>query len=63
MCLHREFVQPFVSKCPESVLCYAVLPAVVIEVTAEQLLATLENSVSMYPKLEGRFCQVSLATA
>lgn len=32
---------------------------VVLEVTGAQLLAALENGVSQYPKLEGRFAQVS----
>jgi len=31
----------------------------VLGLTGEDLLATLENSVSMYPRLEGRFLQVS----
>ncbi|KAL0277625.1 UNVERIFIED_CONTAM: hypothetical protein PYX00_004852 [Menopon gallinae] len=34
-------------------------PLVVLEVTGEQLLAALENGVSGYPKLEGRFPQVA----
>ena len=34
-------------------------PCVVIEVRGEQLAKALENSVSKYPKLEGRFLQVS----
>eukprot|EP00798_Chlamydomonas_sp_ICE-L_P030827 gene30827-35863_t len=33
--------------------------SVVMEVTGQQLLMGLENSVSQYPKLEGRFAQVS----
>jgi 5'-nucleotidase len=34
-------------------------PCVVIRVSGQALLAALENSVSKYPALEGRFCQVS----
>ena len=34
-------------------------PLVLLEVTGPQLLECLENGVSMYPKLEGRFPQVS----
>ncbi|XP_031327510.1 uncharacterized protein LOC116158805 isoform X2 [Photinus pyralis] len=34
-------------------------PLVVLLVTGEQVLATLENAVSQYPKLEGRFPQVA----
>lgn len=34
-------------------------PLVVIEVTGEVLYRSLENAVSSYPKLEGRFAQVS----
>ena len=34
--------------------------AVVIELEGYRLLQALENSVSMYPKLEGRFAQVRL---
>lgn len=34
-------------------------PLVVIEVTGRQILDALENAVSAYPKLEGRFPQVS----
>eukprot|EP00922_Rhytidocystis_sp_ex-Travisia-forbesii_P028850 GHVS01042283.1.p1 GENE.GHVS01042283.1~~GHVS01042283.1.p1 ORF type:complete len:658 (-),score=70.28 GHVS01042283.1:144-2117(-) len=34
-------------------------PLVVVEVTGAQLLQVLENGVCMYPKLEGRFLQVS----
>lgn len=33
--------------------------AVVIQVTGEQLLQALENSVSQYPLHEGRFCQIA----
>lgn len=33
-------------------------PLVVVEITGEQLLEVLENSVSKYPSLEGRFPQV-----
>jgi 5'-nucleotidase len=32
----------------------------VLQVTSAQLLLCLENGVSMYPKLEGRFLQVHL---
>ena len=32
---------------------------VLLQLTGEQLLAVLENGVSQYPKLEGRFPQVS----
>lgn len=32
---------------------------VVLDITGKELLAALENSVSQYPALEGRFCQVS----
>lgn len=31
----------------------------VLEITGEQLIYALENGVSQYPKLEGRFPQVS----
>ena len=34
-------------------------PLVLLEIKGEQLVACLENGVSMYPKLEGRFPQVS----
>lgn len=34
-------------------------PLVLLSVTGEQILATLENGVSGYPKLEGRFPQVA----
>ena len=34
-------------------------PLVLLEVTGEQIHQALENGVSMYPKLEGRFPQVS----
>ncbi|XP_026728619.1 uncharacterized protein LOC113494469 isoform X2 [Trichoplusia ni] len=34
-------------------------PLVVVEITGEQLLEVLENSVSKYPSLEGRFPQVA----
>ncbi|CAH1162955.1 unnamed protein product [Phaedon cochleariae] len=34
-------------------------PLVVLKVTGQTILETLENSVSMYPKLEGRFPQVA----
>jgi len=34
-------------------------PLVLLEVTGKQLLECLENGVSMFPKLEGRFPQVS----
>eukprot|EP00922_Rhytidocystis_sp_ex-Travisia-forbesii_P042846 GHVS01064060.1.p1 GENE.GHVS01064060.1~~GHVS01064060.1.p1 ORF type:complete len:647 (-),score=87.60 GHVS01064060.1:1782-3722(-) len=34
-------------------------PLVVVELTGSQLLRVLENGVSMYPRLEGRFLQVS----
>ncbi|OWF35212.1 Trifunctional nucleotide phosphoesterase protein YfkN [Mizuhopecten yessoensis] len=34
-------------------------PLVVLKVTGEQILQALENGVSQYPKLEGRFPQVS----
>ena len=34
-------------------------PLVVLEVTGDQLLQALENGVSKYPRLEGRFPQVS----
>ncbi|KAF5285172.1 hypothetical protein FQA39_LY16739 [Lamprigera yunnana] len=34
-------------------------PLVVLEVTGQQILAALENAVSQYPKLEGRFPQVA----
>ncbi|XP_037787180.1 mannosylglucosyl-3-phosphoglycerate phosphatase-like isoform X2 [Penaeus monodon] len=34
-------------------------PLLVIEITGEKLLAALENGVSQYPKLEGRFPQVA----
>ncbi|XP_019868565.2 mannosylglucosyl-3-phosphoglycerate phosphatase isoform X1 [Aethina tumida] len=34
-------------------------PLVVLKVTGQQLLETLENGVCMYPKLEGRFPQVA----
>jgi 5'-nucleotidase len=34
-------------------------PLVVLQVSGEQLHQVLENSVSQYPKLEGRFPQVS----
>ena len=34
-------------------------PLVVLEITGKQLLEALENGVSQYPKLEGRFPQVS----
>ena len=34
-------------------------PLAVMEVTGEQLLLALENGVSQYPRLEGRFPQVS----
>ncbi|CAL4176178.1 unnamed protein product, partial [Meganyctiphanes norvegica] len=34
-------------------------PMVVIEVTGEKLVAALENGVSQYPKLDGRFLQMS----
>ncbi|KAL3287381.1 hypothetical protein HHI36_001854 [Cryptolaemus montrouzieri] len=34
-------------------------PLVVLKVTGEQIIAALENGVSMYPKLEGRFPQVA----
>ncbi|XP_044745573.1 mannosylglucosyl-3-phosphoglycerate phosphatase isoform X2 [Coccinella septempunctata] len=34
-------------------------PIVVLKVTGQELLAALENGVSMYPKLEGRFPQVA----
>lgn len=41
----------------------AILPMVdslvVLEITGKQLLEALENGVSQYPKLEGRFPQVS----
>ncbi|KAK9892293.1 hypothetical protein WA026_019098 [Henosepilachna vigintioctopunctata] len=33
-------------------------PIVVLKVTGHQIVAALENAVSMYPKLEGRFAQV-----
>ena len=33
----------------------------ILEMTGEQVYDALENSVSMYPKLEGRFAQVSTA--
>lgn len=32
---------------------------VVLQATGQQLLEALENGVSMYPKLEGRFPQVT----
>lgn len=35
-------------------------PLLLLDVSMETLLAVLENGVSMYPKLEGRFPQVSL---
>ena len=35
-------------------------PLVLLEVSGEQIVKCLENGVSMYPKLEGRFPQVSL---
>ncbi|KAF7278511.1 mannosylglucosyl-3-phosphoglycerate phosphatase isoform X2 [Rhynchophorus ferrugineus] len=34
-------------------------PLVVLKITGQQVLETLENAVSMYPKLEGRFPQVA----
>ncbi|XP_030759392.1 protein 5NUC [Sitophilus oryzae] len=34
-------------------------PLVVLKVSGQQILETLENGVSMYPKLEGRFPQVA----
>ena len=34
-------------------------PTLVLECTGEQILAGLENGVSMYPRMEGRFPQVS----
>ncbi|XP_038646944.1 mannosylglucosyl-3-phosphoglycerate phosphatase-like isoform X5 [Scyliorhinus canicula] len=34
-------------------------PLLVVQVTAEQLLEALENGVSMYPELDGRFPQVA----
>ncbi|XP_045127274.1 5'-nucleotidase-like isoform X3 [Portunus trituberculatus] len=34
-------------------------PLLVLEITGEKLLAALENGVSQYPKLEGRFPQVA----
>ncbi|XP_050300775.1 trifunctional nucleotide phosphoesterase protein YfkN isoform X2 [Anthonomus grandis grandis] len=34
-------------------------PLVVLKVTGQQILEVLENAVSMYPKLEGRFPQVA----
>lgn len=41
----------------------AILPfkddVIVVEYTGSQLLAVLENSVSQYPLLDGRFCQVA----
>lgn len=33
-----------------------------LQLSGEQLLAVLENSVSQYPRLEGRFAQVSGVT-
>ena len=33
-------------------------PLIVVEISGEDLLATLENGVCMYPKWEGRFLQV-----
>lgn len=34
-------------------------PTLVLECTGTQILAGLENGVSMYPRMEGRFPQVS----
>lgn len=38
-------------------------PMVLLELNGKQVLACLENGVSMYPKLEGRFPQVSVFSA
>ena len=36
-------------------------PLVLLDVTGDQLCQALENGVSQWPKLEGRFPQVSLS--